>query len=620
MSFPSEWDVLQGDGSSVYDELAYLQQESALKPTLDDFAVPNHQLDSLADSLLGASPAAESDHTVHVSPHQLYANASYSSPVYGASLDSAVSYSAPSARSLSFEGGAPSPLPALSPPRSGTSFSSPTSSASSYGGVVSPRQLPPQRQLSSHGILLPPADVYSLAPSGLSAPPPRPNFARRGSSAGDGPSWFADAQEQYLTQQFQPQAYQPHQHQAMYQPPYSADFAQHRSPHRTSFSTPGQPHMSPYSRLAGQAAMDRRGSTGNLRYDAMARSGASKDPRTSPVRRASLIAMGDATPPRPSAVKRRGSRLSIAVPPPTNDLPQSSPLEQSQSSEEIDQILQMVDMMSSFDNSPQGQAMQHQESTSSSQGHSRYTHQRPPPLQINTSQGSGSSAPYSGTIEVSGVTLGAEDLEMLVSPDPNQFHDGSHAERAYPASAPAWQTTFTHGPPPPIPNFSPGSHGNYPTSPVYPSAQYTAYPPPPHSAGLAPPAGFAPSRPRSAEPASGLAPPVLLRRGSSLRESTSASPTPVAAAAAAPEPAAVPVPAPAKAPARTPKKGVGKKAKKDAGGIGGMFVNYGASDAKKLLSGVAPSGSSKRKREEEEAARLAALEGREVPQSGEVAA
>jgi hypothetical protein len=32
-----------------------------------------------------------------------------------------------------------------------------------------------------------------------------------------------------------------------------------------------------------------------------------------------------------------------------------------------------------------------------------------------------------------------------------------------------------------------------------------------------------------------------------------------------------------------------------------MFINFTTKDAKKLLSGVAPSGSSKRKREEEEA-------------------
>ena len=616
MSYSTEWDPLQGVGSSVYDELAYLQQENTLKPTLDDFALAPGQL----DALVGASPAAESDHTVHLSPHQLYGDVSYSSPSYSVSpMDGSVSFSAPAGRSLSFEGGAPSPIPALSPPRSGTAFSSPSSSASSYGGVVSPRQLPLQGQPG----LLPPVEVYSLAPSGLAAPPQRPGFARRGSSTGDGPSWFADAQEQYLTQQYQKQQqqhdYQPYPQQPMYAPPPQPDFAQHRSPHRGSFSTPGQPHMSPYSRLAGQAALDRRGSTGNLRYDAMVRSGAvGRDPRASPVRRASLVAMGDATPPRPHAVKRRGSRLSIAVPPlPSGDVPQASPLEQSQSSEEIDQILQMVDMMGSFDHAPQGQAMQLQASTSS-QGHARYQQQRPPPLQLNTSQ-LPMPAPFTGTIEVSGVALDPEDLEMLVSPDPNQYQDGVFGSRAYPASAPAWQTTFNQGPPPPMPQYSQASYGHYPTSSAYPPAQYAPYPAPPYSAGLAPPASFAPSRPHSApgvtDPAPGLVPPPLLRRGSSLRDSTTAE-----KAAPAPAPASAVLAAPPKPPAKTPKKGVGKKAKKDAGGIGGMFVNYGASDAKKLLSGVAPSGSSKRKREEEEAARLAALAAKEGGQEGEVAA
>jgi len=279
-------------------------------------------------------------------------------------------------------------------------------------------------------------------------------------------------------------------------------------------------------------------------------------------------------------------------------------------------------MMSSFDNSPQGQAMQLQASTSS-QGHARYTQQRPPPLQLNTSQPP-MPPPFTGTIEVSGVALDPEDLEMLVSPDPNQYQDGvmssSTSTRAYPASAPAWQTTFNQGPPPPMPQYSQASYGHYPTLPVYPPAQYAPYPAPPHSTGLAPPASFAPSRPHSApgiaEPAPGLAPPPLLRRGSSLRDSaTSDKSAPVA-----PAPAPATAAAPTKAPIKTPKKGVGKKAKKDAGGIGGMFVNYGASDAKKLLSGVAPSGSSKRKREEEEAARLAALAAKEEGKAGEVAA
>jgi hypothetical protein len=38
-----------------------------------------------------------------------------------------------------------------------------------------------------------------------------------------------------------------------------------------------------------------------------------------------------------------------------------------------------------------------------------------------------------------------------------------------------------------------------------------------------------------------------------------------------------------------------------------MFINFTSKDANKLLSGVAPSGSSKRKREEEEQARVAKM-------------
>ena len=49
----------------------------------------------------------------------------------------------------------------------------------------------------------------------------------------------------------------------------------------------------------------------------------------------------------------------------------------------------------------------------------------------------------------------------------------------------------------------------------------------------------------------------------------------------------------ARRPSKARKSGAGK-------GLASMFVNFSASDANALLSGVAPSGSSKRKREEEE--------------------
>lgn len=49
----------------------------------------------------------------------------------------------------------------------------------------------------------------------------------------------------------------------------------------------------------------------------------------------------------------------------------------------------------------------------------------------------------------------------------------------------------------------------------------------------------------------------------------------------------------------SPKKTPGTPRGKKAPGGMNAFINYSASDAKKLLSGVAPSGSSKRKREEE---------------------
>lgn len=286
--------------------------------------------------------------------------------------------------------------------------------------------------------------------------------------------------------------------------------------------------------------------------------------------------------------------------------------------------------------------------------------------QLDASQGSALAPPptsFGGSIDISGVRLSEEDMALLDEPD---YYNSD--QRQYPASAPAWQTSFNFGPSGPHPPFQQRSsiprYTAAPLSPHYPTSQYT-------SASLAPPllyshADFdgplsAPLRPRSTpileQQATFAAPPPLSgggvrRRRSSVDDAASyalaspiyainssytydqqpnlqqlysySRPAPTQRHAYSPSPSASSIssasspvavhrlPAQAITPRTSPTKLASPRKtrasptkKKGAGGLP-MFVNFGASDSKKLLSGVAPSGSSKRRREEQEAAAQAA--------------
>lgn len=269
---------------------------------------------------------------------------------------------------------------------------------------------------------------------------------------------------------------------------------------------------------------------------------------------------------------------------------------------------------------------------------------------------------FGGSIDISGVRLSEEDMALLDEPDYN------YEDRQYPASAPAWQTSFNlgrSGPHPPYQqNFNAPRYTAAPLSPHYPAPHYT-------SAPLAPPLSYshadidgpltAPPRPRSTpileQQATFGAPPPLSgggtrRRRSSVDDAASyalasriyainsgytydqqpnshqsysySRPAPThrhtyspslstSSISSASSPVAVHrLPAQATTPRTPPTKVASPRKtrtsptkKKGAGGVP-MFVNFGASDSKKLLSGVAPSGSSKRRREEQEAAAAAA--------------
>lgn len=292
-------------------------------------------------------------------------------------------------------------------------------------------------------------------------------------------------------------------------------------------------------------------------------------------------------------------------------------------------------------------------------------HRAPPDLsrshhqQLSASQGSSLAPPSFGAgIEISGVRLSEEDMALLDEPD----YD--YDNRQYPASAPAWQTSFNFGPSGPHPPFQQRSHAPHytaaPLSPHYSAPQYTSPP-------LAAPLPYyhtdydgpisAPLRPRSTpileQQPTFAAPPSfsgggVRRRRSSVDDAASYalaspsytvnssytyeqsadsqqaypysrpapthrhtySPSPSASSiSSASSPVAVHrLPAQSTTPRTSPTKLASPRKtrtsptkKKGAGGLP-MFVNFGASDSKKLLSGVAPSGSSKRRREEQEAA------------------
>ncbi|GAA5974564.1 hypothetical protein JCM21900_001745 [Sporobolomyces salmonicolor] len=250
------------------------------------------------------------------------------------------------------------------------------------------------------------------------------------------------------------------------------------------------------------------------------------------------------------------------------------------------------------------------------------------------------------SISISGVTLAAEDLALFDTP--TLFSSGFD-NRSYPASAPAWRTSFDLGPLPPTPSRAPGDYlpqshpPNYsPGSLSPPSDLYQVQ----HEHGGHLRCASAPRQIVYAPPPNSP-PPSTKRRRSSIDTASLASHTfyssfPPAASRALY--AYAPLPGPYHSsppgsrnvsPADPSSKSTPKRKRAAAKPAVAMFVNYSASDAvrpfppfpfrrsarpccaeslalrlqKKLLSGVAPSGSSKRRREEEEAARLLAEQG-----------
>ncbi|GJN91073.1 hypothetical protein Rhopal_004088-T1 [Rhodotorula paludigena] len=270
---------------------------------------------------------------------------------------------------------------------------------------------------------------------------------------------------------------------------------------------------------------------------------------------------------------------------------------------------------------------------------------------------SGYEVPLTPTsVSISGVTLSAEDLALLDDPSlaAPDLLESPLQSRMYPSSAPAWRTTFDFPPPPP-PSMQFTQSQQYSSYPAEPLSRFSHSHSLTHSASvgsLAPPlnphvrarsangvvyrpplgthrsdSAAAPPPPspsvsarrrRSSVDSAALAvPPPHWPRGMSYpyHPSLQELPTVLQPLPATPQdglarPVTPPPSVKNKALASstskaspggaktTPKRKRGSPTKAKAPVA--MFVNYSAQDAKKLLNGVAPSGSTKKRRDEED--------------------
>ncbi|GAA5865176.1 hypothetical protein JCM1840_003933 [Sporobolomyces johnsonii] len=540
----------------------------------------------------------------------------------------------------------PSPVPpALSP------ASSASASSSAYSSLVSPtpyvaRTSPPT---GSQSALLPSANIHEESPTGC------------GQRKAQGSSWFAERQEAYPQQptfDFTSYALAPCASAPPSTPHRQSISSSHlyRSP--SAYSTASSPPISPFHRTTTPKPytrpLRRRSSTGTCSLNSPTRRGSQSTYAMAP--QVVVDANGS-----PSRAGRRQASLTIELPPayglrvrlPTiGASPQvppqetfssaSMPTSASADSEtglseasmfEVEQLLGDMGSIlepqgtSGFDSNtiPASAPYSPRSSVPGGTYAAQSSLQRPSPP--NTSH-----VPTS--ISISGVTLAAEDLALFDTPT---LFSAGFDTRSYPASAPAWRTSFDLPPLPPSssrapwdysPQYAPSSYSadSLPPPPDHYQVQYgghlrsasaprqIVYPPPPNS-----PTSSTKRRRSSIDTASlashtfNLSPPPAASRASY----TYGPPPPALQHYQLPLPlqpapgpySSSPPVSPTVSPGRPSPKPTPKRKRAANKPAVAMFVNYSASDAKKLLSGVAPSGSSKRRREEEEAARLLAEQG-----------
>ncbi|GAA5823528.1 hypothetical protein JCM3770_000328 [Rhodotorula araucariae] len=432
----------------------------------------------------------------------------------------------------------------------------------------------------------------------------------------------------------------------------------YRSPSALTYSSSSSV-SSPYHRpttprspasYPSDASRGCRGSTGGYPDSPAHRT----TPRKAPAITTSVDANGSPT----KSIRRRVARLSIEVPPPTRaslsaSLPPTGYLSLSPRASFASAAASAEAELSEASVREVEQLLGELGPILESGGYEHAAVASSPMMQARTAPTAYDPGAFPPTtISISGVTLAEEDLRFLDDPSlclPDAFDSPTDA-RAYPQSAPAWRTSFDLPPPPPpmqsshslrsgcrpipaatsytlthltsvsslAPSQNPHVRAYSAQGSVHQPRDY-AQPPLPaatarrrrssvDSAALAAapppfwPSGTANYRYHPAfEPRiPGVLQPVPPADADFSRRPVTPPPRTVTLAASVGEgmPA---TPAPS-TPTTTPKRKRGSptKAKQPVA----MFVNYSAQDAKKLLNGVAPSGSTKKRREEEDAFRL----------------
>lgn len=567
-----------------------------------------------------------------IAPDELYG--------YGVSAEGypAPAYTFAPQRTASY-GTTPSPgLPALSP-SSAASFTS-----SSFSSTVSPLHYgstatTPEQQRSAG--LMPPARIDGGGGGG--------DYSSQHDGRDGG--FFASAQDSYMQQQQcaryegQPAPYPPSSSTFVLPPAAPSTPRRHppashlyRSP--SAYSVASTPTTSPYYRASTpRSAISRRRSVDGLADSPTKRA----TPRKVQAVTTSVDANGS-----PVKTVRRVARLSIEVPPagqrgsaplsaPPSTLPppswstapppsfslQTEPISSLSASSPSDQVLseaavrEVEQLLGELGPILETGAFEQTEEVNDES-----FIQLSPRAQARMPGGSypsdGRAPPMS--ISISGVTLGEEDLALL--DDPSLTSDGydGYDSRSYPASAPAWRTTFDL-PPPPVPPLPPHSqfasqNDQYlsPTKPMYTlshsaSMNSLTQPPDPHQRAWSA-QGHLPRSASSQDPFLSSSPPrassSVLRRRSSVDSVNLAAasysryayppPPPQQHQLQQPFPAVLlPVPPPdaarpstpppskpaqpnAKSPSKTTpkrKRGSPTKAKQPAA----MFINYSSQDA-----------------------------------------
>ncbi|GAA5991903.1 hypothetical protein JCM11641_003015 [Rhodosporidiobolus odoratus] len=718
MDFPSS-SALDADWSTCAAQAPTSSSYSPSDPLAQDSAYYLDALDSFAGAQLGAlvppSTVAEVPRDAYYAPQD----------TGGLRIDGFCdpAYTFAPRRSVSSDTTSSSALPALSP----------ASSLSASSGFVSPYQhFSAANSPEQYRGLLPPAHVQDkIYNSG---------FAELQESYIQGHS---PTQSSYPT----PSSYAlvPSPSVPPSTPRRHAPASSHlwRSP--TSHTTTSSPATSPYHRpttprrvtgsypsdLSSSARSGRRGSTGGYAV------GLESPSRRSTPRRSHgpITTTVDANGSPTKSIRRAAARLSIEVPPygagspsrvpppaqpvfttaPSTARPQVAPVDgglSEQSVREVEQMLGELGPILANDGMFGKAQVQNQPTPTSRMAQSRPVALVPPPgspaRQAPQFGSFGSHVPpqapfpqrYSPSdilapqsISISGVTLAQEDLALLDTPslggDGFEPTSPAYSDRSYPASAPAWRTTFDAPPAPPPPAHADAQPSQY--QPAYEHAPFYSAPLSASSSlsytlasstsSLAIPQQYpqyttsstafrASSAQRDAlSGQSSLAASVGRRRSSvdsAAVHNTATStyrpypyppPSPLHSNAAYPRPAlaASPMqqrpsypPSPAsqswlqqqhqqprhvpqfptvlqpvppyqpdrpttpempKSPARvaktsSPQKGTPKKRASPKKKPGAMFINYSSADSKKLLTGVAPSGSTKKRPvEDDEAAK-----------------